>query len=52
MNISDLTVGEMMFYGGIAGFILLFIVLIIMLNVFKYSRKKLAKKIETEFDNE
>lgn len=41
-----------MFYGGIAAFALLLIILIIMLNLFKRSRKRLAKKIEEEFDGE
>ena len=46
----DMTVGEMMMYGGAAAFVLLLIVLIVMLNIFKLSRKKLAKKIEDEMD--
>lgn len=47
----DLSVGEMMLYGGMAAFAVLLIVLVIMLNLFKLSRKKLAKKIENEFDD-
>lgn len=50
--IMDLSVGEMMMYGGAAAFIALLIALIVMLNVFKLSRKRLAKKIEEEFDGE
>lgn len=48
----NLTVGEIMLYGGIAVFALLLIILVIMLNIFKLSRKKLAKKIDEEFDGE
>ena len=48
----NLTVGEMMLYGGIAAFAVLLIILVIMLNLFKLSRKKLAKKIDEEFDGE
>lgn len=48
----DLSVGEMMMYGGAAAFILLLIVSIVMLNVFKSSRKRLAKKIEDEMDQD
>lgn len=48
----SLTVGEMMLYGGIAAFAILLIILVIMLNLFKLSRKKLAKKIDEEFDGE
>lgn len=48
----SLTVGEMMLYGGIAAFAVLLIILVIMLNLFKLSRKKLAKKIDEEFDRE
>lgn len=47
-----MTTGEIMFYGGIAAFALLFIILVIMLKLFKRSRKKLAEKIEKEFDGE
>jgi len=48
----SLTVGEMMLYGGIAAFAVLLIILVIMLKLFKLSRKKLAKKIDEEFDSE
>lgn len=41
-----------MLYGGIVAFALLLIILVIMLNIFKLSRKKLAKKIDEEFDGE
>ncbi len=46
----ELTVGEMMLYGGAAAFVLLLIAFIVMLSVFKRSGKKLAKKIEEEPD--
>lgn len=42
--------GEIMLYGGAAAFVILLITLIVMLGVFKHSRKKLAKKIEDEMD--
>ena len=45
-----LSVGEMMLYGGAAAFVVLLITLIVMLGVFKRSRRKLAKKIEDEMD--
>ena len=48
----DMTMGEMMLYGGIAAFAILLVILIILLNSFKRSRKRLAQKIEDEFDNE
>lgn len=48
----NMTVVEMMLYGGIAAFAVLFIILVVMLNIFKLSRKKLAKKIDEEFDGE
>lgn len=48
----NMTVGEMMLYGGIVVFTVLLVILIVMLNLFKLSRKKLAKKIEKEFDGE
>lgn len=48
----NMTVGEMMLYGGIAAFAVLLVILTVMLNLFKLSRKKLAKKIEKEFDGE
>lgn len=44
------SVGEMMLYGGAAAFVILLITLIVMLGVFKRSRKRLAKKIEDEMD--
>lgn len=46
----ELSVGEMMLYGGAAAFVVLLITLIVMLGVFKRSRRKLAKKIEDEMD--
>lgn len=46
----ELSVGEMMLYGGAAAFVILLITLIVMLGVFKRSRRKLAKKIEDEMD--
>lgn len=42
--------GEIMLYGGAAAFVILLITLIVMLGVFKRSRRKLAKKIEDEMD--
>ena len=48
----NMTVGEMMLYGGIAAFAVLLIIFVVMLNIFKLSRKKLAKKIDEEFDSE
>ena len=48
----NITVGEIMLYGGTAAFAVLLIMLVVMLNIFKLSRKKLAKKIDEEFDSE
>lgn len=48
----NMTVGEMMLYGGITAFGILIVILIVMLNLFKLSRKRLAKKIEKEFESE
>lgn len=45
---ADLTLGEMMMYGGAAAFLLLGIVLAIMLASFGRARKKLAEKIDKE----
>lgn len=47
----SLTVGEIMLYGGIAAFAVLLITLVIMLNLFKLSRKRLSQKIDEEFDS-
>ena len=48
----NMSVGEIMLYGGIAAFAALLTALVVMLNVFKLSRKKLAQKIDEEFDSE
>jgi hypothetical protein len=46
----DLSVGEMMMYGGLGAFAVLFILLVCMISAFKKSRAKLAEKIEKEID--
>jgi len=49
MALGELTLGEMLFYGGIAGtvfFVLLFVVLWL---VYEKKKKKLIRKIEQEY---
>ena len=48
----NLTTGEFMMYGGIASFVLLLVIFIIMMIAFKAQRKKMIKRIEKEIDEE
>lgn len=48
----NMSVGELMMYGGAAAFGVLLVMFVIMLSLFKRSRRKLAEKIEKEFDGE
>lgn len=45
----DFTPGEMLFYGGIAGMVLVAIITIIVLIVMSGSRKRLRRKLNDEY---
>jgi len=47
--LSELTKGEIMFYGGMAGMAFLILLSIVLALVFARKKKKLIKKIEEEF---
>lgn len=48
----NFTTGEWMMYGGIAAFVLLLIIFIVLMFVFKAQRKKMVKRIEKEIGEE
>lgn len=47
-----MSVGQIMLYGGVGAFGVLLIILLVLLKVFKAERKRLAEKIEKEFEKE
>lgn len=49
MTLSELTQGEWMFYGGIAGAVALVLLSIMLIIVFHKKKKKLLKRIEEDF---
>ncbi len=48
----NFTTGELMMYGGIAAFVLLLIIFIVLMFVFKAQRQKMIKQIEKEIGEE
>ncbi len=49
MVLGELTMGEMLFYGGIAGTAFFALLFVILWFVFERKKKKLIKKIEQEY---
>jgi len=47
----DLTYGELLFYGGITGVVIVLIVSIIVIAILSRSRKKLRNKFKDEYGN-
>ncbi|MDF2539878.1 MAG: hypothetical protein K0S76_2899 [Herbinix sp.] len=45
----ELTTGEFLFYGGIAGGIALFLFSILLMIFYRFRKKKLLKKIQDEY---